>query len=59
VYYVKLVYKSAEHELLKTLALVGIVEIWAPTQPICGAAGYGIVVGQISYRKPRWCVEVA
>jgi hypothetical protein len=24
-----------------------------------GAAGYGIDMGQILYRKPRWCVEVA
>jgi hypothetical protein len=35
------------------------VGIWAPTQPICGAAEYGIDIGQISYRKVRWCVEVA
>jgi hypothetical protein len=27
--------------------------------PLDGAAGYGIDMGQISYRKTRWCVEVA
>jgi hypothetical protein len=35
------------------------VRIWAPTQPIYGSAGYGMGVSQISYRKPRWRVEVA
>jgi hypothetical protein len=27
--------------------------------PLDGAAGFGIDMGQISYRKLRWCVEVA
>jgi hypothetical protein len=27
------------------------IGIWAPTQPICGTAGYVMVMGQILYRK--------